>query len=112
MEKKNLEVVTSNFFDFIDLPSIHEYGMETFGLKLADYFIAEIYVRLNELSYSYYLHPECRHLITKTKKYRNIILGSYLVIYRITPTRIEVLRAFHSSRSPKEIKKARNIRII
>jgi hypothetical protein len=50
MEKENLKVVTSKFFDFIDLPSIHEYGMETFGLKLADYFIAEIYICLNELA--------------------------------------------------------------
>jgi toxin ParE1/3/4 len=111
MEKKNLKVVTSNFFDFLDLPSIHEYGMETFGLKLADYFIAEIYICLSELSCSYYLHPECRHLTTKTKKYRNIILGSYLIIYRITPKRIEVLRAFHSSRSPKTIKDSRKIKI-
>ena len=111
MEKKNLKVVTSKLFDFIDLPSIHEYGMETFGLKLADYFIAEIYIRLNELSDNYYLHPECRHLITKTKKYRNIILGSYLIIYRITADRIEVLRAFHSSRSPKTIQASKKIKI-
>lgn len=85
--------------------------METFRLKLADYFIVEIYIRLNELSEAYYLHPECRHLTTKTKKYRNIILGSYLIIYRITPKRIEVLRAFHSSRSPKIIKDSKKIKI-
>jgi toxin ParE1/3/4 len=111
MEKENLKVVTSKLFDFIDLPSIHEYGMETFGLKLADYFISEIYICLNELSSSYYLHPECRHLITKSKKYRNIILGSYLIIYRITPNRVEVLRAFHCSRSPKKIKDSKKIKI-
>lgn len=111
MEKKNLKVVTSKLFDFIDLPSIHEYGRETFGLKLADFFIAEIYIRLDELSNSYYHHPECRHLTTKTKKYRNIILGSYLIIYRIITDRIEVLRAFHSSRSPKTIKGTKNIKI-
>ena len=111
MEKENLKVVTSKLFDFIDLPSIHEYRMETFGLKLADYFISEIYVQLDELSHSYYLHPECRHLVTKSKKYRNIILGSYLIIYRITSNRIEVLRAFHSSRSPKTIKDSKKIKI-
>jgi toxin ParE1/3/4 len=111
MEKENLKVVTSKLFDFIDLPSIHEYGMETFGLKLADYLISEIYICLNELSSSYYLHPECRHLITKSKKYPNIILGYYLIIYRITPNRIQVLRAFHSSRSPKTIKDSKKIKI-
>ena len=101
MEKENLKVVTSKIFDFIDLPSIHEYGTLTFGIKSADYFTDDIYLRLDNLSNTYYLHPKCRHLETKTNKYRNIILGSYLIIYRITPTRIEVLRAFHGSRSQK-----------
>lgn len=80
MEKKNLKVVTSKPFDFIDLPSIHNYGKESFGLKLADAFVDEIYLNLNQLKNNYLLHPECRHLETKTKKYRNIILGSYLII--------------------------------
>jgi len=104
VEKQNRKVVTSKLFDFIDLPSIHAYGTETFGLKLADYFIGEIYACLEALPENLYLHLECRHLKTKSKKYRNIILGSYLIIYRITPNRIEVLRAFHSSRSPEIIK--------
>lgn len=111
MAKESIEVVTSTPFDFIDLPSIHEYGWATFGLKLADHFVAEIYASLEDLSRNYLLHPECRHLETKNKKYRNIILGSYLIIYRITPHRIEVLRAFHGSRSPKAIKKSRKIKI-
>ena len=111
MEKKNLNVITSKLFDFIDIPNIHKYGSESFGLKLADIFIDEIYICLNQLSNNYLLHPECRHLQTKTKKYRNIILGSYLIIYRITPKRIEILRAFHSSHSPKKIKKSINFNI-
>ena len=109
MEKENLKVVTSKLFDFIDIPNIHKYGSESFGLKLADIFIDEIYIRLNQLSKNYLIHPECRHLKTKDKKYRNIILGSYLIIYRISGERIEVLRAFHSSRSPKKIEKSKNI---
>jgi toxin ParE1/3/4 len=111
MEKESRKVVTSEPFDFIDLPSIHEYGWATFGLKLADCFVAEIYSLIGDLSKNYLLHPECRHLETKTKKYRNIIFGSYLIIYRITPHRIEVLRAFHGSRSPKIIKKIRSIKV-
>lgn len=111
MEKENLKVVTSILFDFIDIPNIHKYGTESFGLKLADSFIDEIFINLNQLPKQYLLHPECRHLETRTKKYRNIILGSYLIIYRITPERIEVLRAFHSSRSPKKIKKSIDINI-
>lgn len=111
MEKESLEVVTSKVFDFIDLPSIHEYGWSSFGLNLADCFVEEIYASLEDLSANYLLHPECRHLQTKTKKYRTIILGSYLIIYRITPHRIEVLRAFHGSHSPKFIKESRKIKV-
>ncbi len=109
MEKENFEVVSSKIFDFIDLPSIHEYGTATFGIKSADYFIDEIYLRIEQLSNNPFLHPECRHLETTSKKYRNIILGSYLIIYRISKTRIEVLRAFHGSRSPKIIKQTKRI---
>ncbi|AWK03233.1 plasmid stabilization protein ParE [Flavobacterium crocinum] len=105
------KVVTSALFDFVDLPLIHEYGTETFGIRLADAFIAEIYSSLDTLSKEYLIHPECRHLVTKSKKYRNIILGSYLIIYRITEMRIEVLRAFHGSRSPKTIAKTKKITI-
>ncbi len=111
MEEKNLIVKTSKLFDFVDLPSIHEYGMATFGIKAADYFIEDIYFELDKLQTHYLLHPECRYLETKTKIYRNIILGSYLIIYRITPNRIEVLRAFHGSRSPKIIAQTRSLKI-
>ena len=111
MEITKKEVVTSSLFDFVDLPSIHEYGTETFGIRLADNFITEIYSNLDCLTIDYLLHPECRHLKTKTKKYRNIILGSYLIIYRITETQIQVLRAFHGSHSPKKIMKTKKITI-
>ena len=111
MESKVREIVTSEIFDNIDIPSIFYYGMETFGIKLADNFIEEIYKRIENLETQYLLHPECRHLETKTKIYRNIILGSYLIIYRIRTNKIEVLRAFHGSRSPKTIKQVRKVKV-
>ena len=111
MEIKVREVVTSEIFDHVDIPSIFYYGMETFGIKLADSFIEEIYFRIEKLETQYLLHPECRHLETKTKIYRNIILGSYLIIYRIRANKIEVLRAFHGSRSPKTIKTVRKVKV-
>lgn len=111
MESKVREIVTSEIFDNIDIPSIFYYGMETFGIKLADNFIEEIYKRIENLETQYLLHPECRHLETKTKIYRNIILGSYLIIYRIRTYKIEVLRAFHGSRSPKIIKQVRKVKV-
>jgi len=75
----------------------------------ADLFIEEMNHTTNGLSFQFNLHPECRSLRTKSKMYRNIILGKYLIIYRITPDKIEVLRAFHSSRSASKIRTARSI---
>lgn len=110
MEADFKEVARSEFF-YLDIQQIYLYGKSTFGESAADFFFEEILRLVNELEFQYFLHPECRHLETKTKKYRNIILGSYLIIYRITPNRIEVLRAFHGSRSPKTIKRTRTITI-
>lgn len=110
MEIQTKTIVTSALFDHVDIPSIFYYGMETFGIKLADNFIEEIYYRIDLLETQYFLHPECRHLETKSKIYRNIIIGSYLIIYRITLNGVEVLRAFHGSRSPKTIKSSRKIK--
>ncbi|WP_396151371.1 type II toxin-antitoxin system RelE/ParE family toxin [Flavobacterium sp.] len=106
MEITKKKVITSTPFDTVDLLDIYEYGEATFGQKLADSFIDEIYRLLDNLETQYLLHPECRHLETKTKMYRNIILGSY----RIRANKIEVLRAFHGSRSPKIIKQVRKIK--
>lgn len=61
---------------------------------------------VDELEYQYDLHPECKFLPTKGKIYRNIIFGKYLVIYRITPAKVEVLTMLHSSRSVAKIKTA------
>ncbi|MCF8360758.1 MAG: type II toxin-antitoxin system RelE/ParE family toxin [Prolixibacteraceae bacterium] len=58
-----------------------------------------------------FLHAACRHLSTKDKRYRNIILGSYLIIYRIHDTSIDVLRILHSHSSIKKIKTSRQIRL-
>jgi len=59
----------------------------------------------------YELHPECRFIVTKNRMYRNIIFGSYLIIYRITPSRIEVLKAISSRMSISKIRTARSIKI-
>jgi toxin ParE1/3/4 len=111
MEVEKKKVIASRIFEEEDIPSIYEYGEVTFGIKLADVFYFEIIKSVRNLETHYLLHPECRHLETKTKMYRNIILGSYLIIYRIRTNRIEVLRAFHGSHSPKNIKTVRKIKI-
>jgi plasmid stabilization system protein ParE len=110
MEITKKKVVKSVYY-YKDIQDIFEYGEATFGEKAALSFFDELLMVTQNLESRYLLHPECRHLETKTKKYRNIIFGSYLIIYRITPARIEVLRAFHGSRSPKSIKESRSIKI-
>lgn len=111
MEEKAIQIVTSEQFRNTDLQAIHEYGSETFGMVTADFFIQEIYEQIDHTKTKPLLFPECRHLPTKSKKYRNIVLGSYLIIYRITTERIEILRALHGSQSPKIFKQARSIKI-
>ena len=110
MEIKQKEVVRSTFY-LADIQDVFEYGEATFGEKAAIFFYEDIRSIVRSLETHYLLHPEWRHLETKTKRYRNIILGSYLIIYRIKAHKIEVLRAFHGSRSPKYIKPIKKITI-
>lgn len=110
MEKRIRKVVYSPAF-YKDSQQIYLYGKETFREMFADLFIEEINHITDGLSFQFNLHPECRFIPTKTKKYRNIILGKYLIIYRITPNKVEVIRAFHSSQSVRKIKSARSVKI-
>jgi toxin ParE1/3/4 len=110
MEIAKKEVVRSIFY-LQDIQNIYEYGEATFGERAALIFYEELKIIVRTLEINYLVNPECRYLETKTKIYRNIILGSYLIIYRIRAHRIEVLRAFHGSRSPKIIKQVRKVTI-
>ena len=110
MEERKIQVVRSQIFS-ADVQEIFDYGVETFGLYAADAFINDLIYRVDCLSFQHKLHPECHHIPTKNKSYRNIILGSYLIIYRITPHRIEVLKAISSKMSISKIRKVRGIKL-
>ena len=110
METEQKEVVRSTFY-LQDIVDIFEYGSATFGERAGLIFYEDLKMTVRSLGSQYLLHPECRHLETKSKIYRNIIIGSYLIIYRIKAQKIEVLRAFHGSRSPKTIKSSRKIKL-
>jgi toxin ParE1/3/4 len=110
MEKETLKVVRSELL-LEDLADIYQYGLETFGQTTADFFLDEIHQVIRRLSNQYYLHPECRRLRTRSQKYRNIILGKYLILYRIAGQRVEVLRAVHGSRAPSALRSARSIKM-
>jgi toxin ParE1/3/4 len=109
MEGQILPVVVSDEA-LIGLEQIYLYGIETFAYAAATVFIEELIVKMESLSTGYLLHPQCRHLPTKSKMYRNVIFGSYLIIYRITPGEIEVLNVLHGSRSVSAIKASRKVK--
>ena len=103
MEVEIKEVVISDIA-LISLENIFIYGMETFSLASASVFIDELNLKIQSLAKNYLIHPECRFISTRNQLYRNIVFGNYLVIYRITSTRIEVLNVIHGSRSITFIK--------
>ena len=96
MDTKKLPVIVSIQFQE-DQKNIFLYGLTTFGQKAAIQFCKNIDRIIYDLSFEYFMYPEYRFLKTTNKMYRNIILESYLIIYRVTKTRIELLRIFHSS---------------
>ncbi len=110
MEGQTHEVVISTLA-LKSLEQIYEYGIETFAITAATVFIDELIARIEHLDKTCLYHPECRYLATKSQMYRNLIYGSYLVIYRVTATRIEVLNVIHGSRSIATIKSSRKIKI-
>lgn len=109
MAKKTLQVVRSSVFT-ADVADIYDYGLDTFGQHVAETLLIDIYQSIAELPQSYLIYPECRQIPTKTQIYRNIIVGKYLIIYRITSKRIEVLRAIRGSIAPALIKRTRSIK--
>jgi toxin ParE1/3/4 len=110
VESQILEVAISDMA-LVSLEQIYEYGIDTFAYTAATVFIEELILKIERLSTNYLLYPECRYLETKSKMYRNLIFGSYWVIYRITANRVEVLNVLHSSRSISKVKASRKIKI-
>jgi len=91
--------------------SIYEYSVNTFGYFQAERYRGKIRKSLDTLPEYHTAYPECRHLATKSRMYRNIILDAHLIIYRITDQRIEVLDIIHSASSIRKIHDVRKIRL-
>ena len=91
---------------------IYRYTIDVFGYNQAERYMKLIESLLSMLSTHYLMYPEWRHIATKSRKYRNIILDSHLIIYRITALNIEVLTILHSASSIGKIRGVRSIRII
>ena len=109
-EEKKLPVKISQVFN-LDLDDIYQYSIDTFGIRQAKLYENEIWKLVEGLSTNWPLFSECRHLPTKSKMYRWIILESHLIIYRITEKEIQVLRIVHSNRSIIKIRRAKRIKL-
>ena len=107
-EATKLPVKISKEFN-LDIDQIYVWGIKTFGTRQAELYENEIWKLIDGLSYNWPFFSECRHLPTKSKMYRWIILESHLIVYRITKSEIQVLRIVHSRRSVTKIKKIRRI---
>ena len=90
---------------------IYDYSFDTFGQFQAERYLQKIEKALDSLYDYYFTYPECRHIPTKSRKYRNIILDAHLIIYRITNKSIEVLDIIHSASSIRKIRDVRSIRL-
>ena len=93
------------------LSDIFDYTLDTFGEVQAIRYMKKIRDAVDTLPEYYTYYPPCRHIPTKSHKYRNIILGSHLVIYRITAERIEVLDIVHGAMSVSRIRSVRRIKL-
>ena len=90
---------------------IYEYSLDIFGYFQAERYKQKIRKSLDMLPEFYMAYPECRHIPTKSRMYRNIILDAHLIIYRITDQRIEVLDIIHAASSIGKIRGVRKIRL-
>jgi plasmid stabilization system protein ParE len=109
MEKGKRVQLSSQFET--DIHNLYEYGVETFGLTAAELYKQHIMALTYGLCDFYLMYPECRHIITKSRMYRNIILESHLIIYRINLESIQVLRVLHTHSSISKIKNTRSIKL-
>jgi plasmid stabilization system protein ParE len=101
--------VSDQFYE--SFGQIYDFGIESFGFLQAERYKQKIRTSMDTLPNFYAAYPECRHLATKNKIYRNIIFDAHLLIYRITSKRIEVLDILHSASSIRKIRSIRNIRL-
>ena len=90
---------------------VYGYSLESFGYLQAERYREKIGKALSMLPRYYNLFPECRHIPTKSRMYRNIILDAHLIIYRITPQRIEVLDIVYAASSIGKIRSTRRISV-
>ena len=90
---------------------IYNYTFDNWGYLQAIRYRQKIDNAIESLPTHYTSYPPCRHIPTKSHMYRNIILDAHLIIYRITPERIEVLDIVHGASGVTKIRNVRKIKL-
>ena len=75
-------VISDKFYE--SRSQIYYYSLCTFGYFQAERYNRSIEKAIETLSEYYNAYPTCRHIPTKSRMYRSIILDAHLIIYRIT----------------------------
>ena len=102
-------VISDKFFE--SQVEVYNFSIFRFGYFQAERYNQKIEKAIETLSTFYTAYPECRHIPTKSRMYRNIILDAHLIIYRITAHRIEVLDIVHARSSIRKIRNVRKIHL-
>lgn len=108
MAQKKEVIIRQHAFD--ELFEAFNYYAETYSNEYAERFRIEFYEQVDRISGHEHLFPECRFLTTKTRIYRNIIWGNYLIIYKINSLSVDVLSLFHTKRNPSKLKRLRKVK--
>lgn len=101
--------ISETFYE--SLKKIFEYGIEHFGVLQAIKYESLVYEEVQLLPSRYLLFPECRHLPTKSRMYRSIMLPAHFILYRITDIQIEVLDIISYKESISHIRNRRRIKL-
>lgn len=111
MESSKVRPVTVSALFYESMKNIFDYGIEQFGELQALKYECLIYEELQRLPQRYWVHPECRHIQTKSRMYRSVMLPAHFILYRITATHIEVLDIISYRESISNIQKRRQINL-
>jgi len=104
-------VRVANFYK-VSFNELLKYTNANFGKAVADDLHNKAVKSLSSLPYRYTAYPECRFLPTTTRMYRTISVKNFAaILYRIKPTRIEVLSIYNKHIAPSRIRKMRSIKI-
>jgi len=102
-QQKPRKIIVSTEF-IINLARVKNYGEELFGKTVSEKFVKEIRQKIAFLNKQPDANPKNRFLeSTEKKTYRNIIHKSYIVLYSVTSSTIDVIDIYHSARNPEHI---------